>query len=315
MGKIIIRTNNYELGVICMRKFVIAGVQMAVKPNDVYYNVDKAVKWLAKAVEECHADMVVFPETITTGFATGLSPGELYDLVDTIPGCLTERISEAARKLGVYVVFTSYERGESRGKVYNSAALIDHNGEIVGVYRKTHPYSLENVNRGGWVTPGMDTPVFSTQLGKIGIIICYDGDFPELSRALAVKGAEIIVRPSALLRSYEIWSLTNRARAYDNHVYVVGINAVGADAAGNYYMGNSMVVTPIAQCIAQGRGAEEIVYAELATDPLKYITYGSKSPQVFDHLEDRNLEVYSDAFKPAKSAFEPSMRVPFIKRD
>lgn len=298
-----------------MKKFTVAGVQIAVKPNDVFYNVEKAVEWLAKAVEETHADLVVFPETITTGFATGLSPEELYDLVDTIPGRLTEKISEAAKKLGVYVVFTSYERGKIRGEVYNSAALIDYKGEIVGVYRKTHPYSLENVYRGGWVTPGREAHVFDTELGKIGIIICYDGDFPELSRVLAVKGAEIIVRPSALLRSYEIWSLTNRARAYDNHVYVVGVNAVGADAVGNYYMGNSMIVTPIAQCIAQGRGAEEIIYAELDPDPLKYITYGSKSPQVFDHLEDRNLEVYSDALKPAKSAFEPSVRVPFIRRD
>lgn len=298
-----------------MKRFVVAGVQMAVKPNDVDYNVDKSVKWLKRAVEECHPDLVVFPETITTGFATGLTPEELYNLVDTIPGRLTEKIAEAAKKFRVYVVFTTYERGNTPGEVYNSAALIDYNGEIVGVYRKTHPYSLENVNRGGWVTPGNDTPVFDTKLGKIGIIICYDGDFPELSRALAVKGAEIIVRPSALLRSYEIWSLTNRARAYDNHVYVVGVNAVGPDAAGNYYMGNSMIVTPIAQCIAQGRGAEEVIYAELDPDPLKYITYGSKSPQVFDHLEDRNLNVYIDAIKPAKSAFEPSKRVPFLKRD
>jgi len=298
-----------------VKRFVVAGVQMAVKPNDVNYNVEKSIKWLERAVSECHPDLVVFPETITTGFATGLSPEELYDLVDTVPGRLTERICEAAKKFRVYVVFTTYERGNTRGEVYNSAALIDYNGEIVGVYRKTHPYSLENVNRGGWVTPGMDTPVFDTQLGKIGIIICYDGDFPELSRALAVKGAEIIVRPSALLRSYEIWALTNRARAYDNHVYVVGVNAVGPDAAGNYYMGNSMIVTPIAQCIAQGRGAEEVIYAELDPDPLRYITYGSKSPQVFDHLEDRNLNVYVDAMKPAKSAFEPSKRVPFLKKN
>ena len=67
-------------------------------------------------------------------------------------------------------------------------------------------------------------------------------------------GAEVIVRPSALLRSFEIWDLTDRARAYDNHVYIVACNAVGADAGANYYFGHSMIVDPIAHSLAQARG-------------------------------------------------------------
>jgi len=297
-----------------MKNFTVAGIQMAIRPNDVEYNVQKSIEWMEKAVKECQPDLIVFAETITTGFLTDLSPEDLYDIVDTIPGRITDRIAEAAKRLSVYVVYPTYERGEKRGDIYNSAALIDHNGELVGVYRKTHPFSLENVNRGGWVIPGTEAPVFETELGKIGMIICYDGDFPELSRSLAVQGAEIIIRPAALLRSCDIWELTNMARAYDNHVYVVGVNSVGADAAGNYYMGNSMIVTPIANKIAQGRGSEEIIYAKLdAENPMKHITYGSTSPQIFDHLEDRNLEVYKEGMKPAKSAFEPFKRIPFIK--
>lgn len=286
---------------------------MAIKPNEVDYNVKKSVEWLEKAVEEVQPDLVVFPETITTGFNTNLTPEELYDIVDTVPGKIIDKICEAAKRLRVYVVYPTYERGKNRGDIYNSSVLIDYKGEIVGVYRKTHAFSLENINRGGWVIPGTETPVFDTELGKIGMIICYDGDFPELSRSLAVKGAEIIVRPSALLRSMDIWELTNKARAYDNHVYVVGVNSVGPDASGNYYMGGSMIITPIAQKIAQGRGAEEVIYAELDPEPLKYITYGSKSPQVFDHLEDRNLEAYKDIMQPAKCPFDPYRRIPFNK--
>ena len=74
------------------------------------------------------------------------------------------------------------------------------------------------------------------------MIICFDGDYPELSRITAVRGAEVIARPSALLRSADLWELTNRARAYDNHVYVVGANATGIDPAGTIYFGNSMIV-------------------------------------------------------------------------
>ena len=83
------------------------------------------------------------------------------------------------------------------------------------------------------------------------MIICFDGDYPELSRIQAVQGAEMICRPSALLRSADIWELTTRARAYDNHVYVIGANATGIDPAGVLYFGNSLIVTPIAEMVAR----------------------------------------------------------------
>jgi predicted amidohydrolase len=151
--------------------------------------------------------------------------------------------------------------------------------------------------------------VYETPLGTIGMIICYDGDFPELSRLLAVKGAEIIVRVSALQRSYDIWYITNAARAYDNHVYLLASNLIGPDACGNYGFGHSMIVTPIAWRLAQARGTEEIIAAKLDPDPLRYITWGSKSLQNFDHLEDRNLELYKEGIlKEASSRFEPGIR-------
>ena len=142
------------------------------------------------------------------------------------------------------------------------------------------------------------------------MMICYEGDFPEVARVLAIQGAEVIVRPSALLRSFDIWEMTNRARAYDNHVYVVGVNIVGHDLGENYYFGHSMIVDPIACRLAQARGTEEIVFAELDPDPLKYISWGTKSPMIFDHLEDRNASLYRDLLKEAKSPFEPFKRVP-----
>ena len=164
------------------------------------------------------------------------------------------------------------------------------------------------------VTPGTEALVFETELGTIGMIICYDGDFPELARVLAIKGAEVIVRPAALLRSFEIWEMTNRARAYDNHVYMVACNDLGPDAGGNYYFGHSQIVSPIAQVLAQARGTEEIIAAELDPDPIKYITYGAKSPMIFDHLQDRNLAAYKDILQPARSRFEPARRVEYLER-
>lgn len=287
-----------------MKEFTAACVQIAVRPNDVEANVAKGVAWLEQAVREHSAELVVFPETVTTGFVTGLSAPELWELVDDVPGRTTHGIQQAARSLGVYVVWPTYRRGADRAIVYNSSVLVGPQGEIAGVYDKTHLFPVEHRDWGGWSTPGTRAEVFETALGSIGMIICYDGDFPELSRLLAVKGAEVIVRPSALLRSYDIWYLTTCARAYDNHVYVVATNSVGPDAGGSYYFGHSMIVTPIAWRLAQARGGEEIVSARLSSDPLRYVTWGSKSPQVFDHLQDRNLELYEEILKEARSRFE-----------
>ncbi|MBC7076930.1 MAG: carbon-nitrogen hydrolase family protein [Synergistales bacterium] len=290
-----------------MREFIAAGVQLAPVPGDVGANIEKALKALPKAIE-VGAELVVFPETATTGFDTGLSKEELWDLVDFVPGKATERIQEAAAEHRIYIVWPTYERGKDRGVVYNSAILIGRNGDIVGTYRKTHPFPGELVEFGGWTTPGDRADVFETDLCTLGMIICYDGDFPDLSTTLALKGAEVIVRPSALLRTYDHWWATSFARAYDNHVYVVAVNAVGGDGGGNYYFGHSMIIAPNGWKLAQGRCAEEVVYATLKEDALKYVYGGMTTLQSFDHLEDRNLKVY-DVMKPGKSMFEPGNHV------
>lgn len=293
-----------------MKEFVAACIQIAITPNDVQANVAKGVSWLKKAVSENEAELVVFPETVTTGYETGLDAEGLWELVDEAPGLITQGVQEAADELGVYVVWPSYRRGSVRGDVYNSSILIGPDGGIIGIYDKTHPAPWERRDHGGWALVGDRADVYETELGTLGMIICYDGDFPELSRILAVKGAEIIIRVSALQRSFDIWHMTNSARAYDNHVYVIASNLVGPDAKGNYGFGHSMIVNPIAWRLAQARGTEEIISARLDPDPLRYITWGSKHPQNFDHLEDRNLELYKESLKEARSRFEIGKRFP-----
>ena len=158
-----------------MKEFIAACVQIAVTPNDVQANVDKGIVWLEKAVSEYEADLVVFPETVTTSFVTGLETEALWDLVDEAPGRITRDIQAAAKSLGVHVVWPSYRRGPERGVIYNSAILIGPDGGIIGIYDKTHPFPLERRDCGGWVTVGNRADVFETALGSIGMIIGYDG--------------------------------------------------------------------------------------------------------------------------------------------
>jgi deaminated glutathione amidase len=296
-----------------VKAFTVAAVQLAPVPGpltaeSVKGNLAKAADWVERCVESTGAELVVLPEAVTTGFTPGLPPEELWDLVSEIPGPVIEPLQAIAAQLGVHVVVGSYERGPERGVVYNSAALIGRNGTVAGVYRKTHLFCTEMRSQGGWVTAGDEVCVVDTDLGRIGIIICFDGGYPELSRITAVRGAEVIVRPSALLRSADIWELTNRARAYDNHVYVVGANATGADPAGMLYFGNSMVVTPVAEVVARAATHECWVSARL--DPstaMAALTPGSSVPQVFDHLAERNLGLiqryWDDMVRPAVTSF------------
>jgi len=254
-----------------VKAFTAAAVQIAplpgpLTPETVKGNLAKAAEWVARCVEATGAELVVLPETVTTGFTPALAPDDLWDLVSGVPGAVTEPLQDLARRLGVHLVVGTYERGPERGVVYNAAALIGRDGDVAGVYRKTHPFATELRSRGGWVTPGAEVSVVDTDLGRIGMIICFDGDYPELSRITAVRGAQVIVRPSALLRSADIWELTNRARAYDNHVYVVGANATGVDPGGALYFGNSMIVTPLAEVIARGSSHESWVSARLDPD-------------------------------------------------
>ncbi len=294
-----------------MKEHIAACIQIAVEPNEIQHNIDKCCHWLEKAVKEYEAELVVFPESITTGFTPNMPIEAFYEMLQPIPGGHTEKIQKLAKELGVHVVLPLYERSEEKNVVLNSSILIDDRGQILANYRKTHPFPTERLGGGGWTTPGNSTVVVDTKLGKIGMIICYDGDFPELSRVLALKGAEIITRPSALLRSYEIWEIMNKARAYDNHVYMLATNAVGPDAGGNYYFGHSMIISPIAQTLALARGTEEIIAAKLDPNPIKHVSYGTKSPMIFDHLEDRNVKAYEGILQEGKSSFEPSRRIPY----
>ncbi|MES2595006.1 MAG: carbon-nitrogen hydrolase family protein [Verrucomicrobiota bacterium] len=153
------------------------------------------------------ADLVVLPETLTY-YGTG-KPMEAS--AEAVPGPSTEYFGKLAKEHDLYIVAGLVER---EGKtLYNTSALIGPDGKMVGKYRKvTLPRS--EVEHG--ITPGRDYPVFETRFGKVGMMICYDGFFPEVARALTIKGAEVIAWP--------VWGCNPKlasARACENHVYVV----------------------------------------------------------------------------------------------
>ena len=295
-------------------RIVIAGAQFAVVPNDISTNLYRCIYFLRRAVDDVGARLLVFPESITTGFNPALPARELWELLPRTEEMLTP-VQKICRELQVHCVLPTYERGARPGIVYNSAFLIDARGQNLGVYRKTHLFPTERLENKGWTTPGHHYPVFRTEIGTIGIHLCYDGDFPEAARIMAVKGASILCRPAALMRNFEIWEASNKMRAYENHVYHIAVNAIGSDAAHTTYFGHSMIVSPIAQTLALGRAVDDLIYAQMDPNPLQRVSYGSDAPMLFDHLEDRNVGRYTkELFAPACSPFNPAKRITRLRK-
>jgi predicted amidohydrolase len=162
--------------------------------------------YIARAAEQ-KADLVVLPETLTY-FATGLT---YADCAESIPGPSTDYFGKLAIEHDLYIVAGLIERDEQL--IYNVAVLIGPDGTVVGKYRKI---CLPRSEIEAGVQPGKETPVFETRFGKVGMMVCYDGFFPEVARGLANNGAEVIAFP--------VWGcnpLLVAARACENHVYVV----------------------------------------------------------------------------------------------
>lgn len=197
---------------------------------------------LAESAAPLRPDIICLPEAINW-IGTGR---ELEEVCEPLPGPTTKALGAAAKSLNSYIVAGLVEREGSI--LYNTAVLIGRNGEIAGKYRKTH-LPREEVELG--LTPGDDYPVFQTDFGKIGIMICWDLQFPEPARALARRGAEIILLP--------IWGgseVLAFARALENCVFLVS----------STYDMRSFILDPGGQVLAEATDDCPVAVAELALD-------------------------------------------------
>jgi predicted amidohydrolase len=154
-------------------------------------NLDLAWRLLEQA-GQAGCDIVAYPEDVQAigHYLYYVDLSLFRSLVETVPGPTGDRISEVAKKHDMHVVYTQYERvGET---IYNAAALVGRRGEVIGKY---HKVQMPTVERWG-VTHGDSFPVFETDLGVVGIMVCYDIDFPEIARCLALNGAELLFCPT-----------------------------------------------------------------------------------------------------------------------
>ena len=208
----------------------------------------KLAKDLITEAKNKGGQMIAFPEFLMAFSPGSQSSEELAQLAETVNGPFTTSLMEEARIHGIDVLATIYERCRLPNRVYDTALWIDASGKIAAIYRKLHLYDALGFKESDKFVAGEElTPPIKTDIGHIGMMICYDLRFPELSRLLALMGAEILVSPSGWVQGdmkVEHWQTMVRARALENGCYVIA-----PDQVGNIYIGHSMVVDPFGRVV------------------------------------------------------------------
>src|SRR5215475_2814812 len=235
-----------------MREITIAVVQMRPKLGEAEDNLVKMTETISKIAWQQKVDLIIFPELVTSGYELGV---KFTDIAQRVPGPAINLMAQRAADAGVYIAFGLVTKEKVESILYNSAALVGPEGELLGVYHKVHLRGEERMAfREGFKMPIIDTG----EIGKIGLMLGWDLAFPEVARSMTLDGAELLCIMANWETTYmEEWKTYVRARAYENSIFVAAANRVGNDVIMNFG-GESMIVGP--------RGRD---YASLESEPIR----------------------------------------------
>lgn len=248
------------------RNFVAAAVQLCAG-SDKTANLEKAEAFVAEAVRH-GAQLVALPEVFLW---RGLRDLE-GSMAEPIPGPSTNRLGDLARRLGIHLLAGSILE-EGGAKPFNTSVLFNPRGDIVARYRKLHLFDVDipghvTIRESDTRAGGDGVVTAPTDLGVIGMSVCYDLRFPELYRQLTLAGAEIVTVPSAFTfpTGTAHWEVLLRARAIENQVYVIAPDQIGRSPSGVVDFGNSMIIDPWGKPLARAADREMVIYAEIDRD-------------------------------------------------
>jgi predicted amidohydrolase len=257
-----------------VRTFVAAAVQLCAG-SDKGANLEKAEELVAQA-SRAGAHFVVLPEVFLW---RGLREEEAA-AAEPIPGPVSERLSRLARQLQVYLLAGSILERSDADKAFNTSLLFDARGVLLARYRKLHLFDVDIAGRvavreSDTRRAGTDVITAATELGVVGLTICYDLRFPELYRRLTQGGAEIIAVPSAFTfpTGAAHWEILLRARAIENQVYLVAANQIGQGPGGVPSFGSSMIIDPWGTPLARAAERETVIFAEIDRDYQKQVRH------------------------------------------
>ena len=247
-------------------------------------NLKKIVSYIEKAASK-NATLCAFPEFMMFYTNSSQTPKQLATLSETINGNFVKTIAKAAKENRIQVVGSFYEKSRKKDRVYDTSFVIDKTGKVISTYRKIHLYDALGFRESDKMASGskIAKPV-KTTIGKVGMMICYDLRFPEMSRSLATAGSEVLIAPSAWVKGNmkeEHWITINKTRAIENGCYVIA-----PDQVGNIYCGRSLVVDPYGKVLLDMKKKQGIGYVNIDLKKVK------QTRKVLPLLKNRRTDVY-----------------------
>ena len=242
-------------------------------------DTDNNIKRLEESIRKCAgmgAQLVILQELHNGLYFCQTENTDLFDMAETIPGVSTERFGALAKECGVVIVTSLFEK-RAPGLYHNTAVVIEKDGSIAGKYRKMHIPDDPAYYEKFYFTPGdIGFEPINTSVGKLGVLVCWDQWFPEAARLMALKGADLLIYPTAIgwessdsddekHRQQDAWQTVQRGHAVANGLHVVTVNRVGLESDpskqtnGIQFWGHSFVCGPQGEIIAQSPDDKEDV--------------------------------------------------------
>ena len=280
-------------------KFRIGLIQTACG-TDPAANLDYAAGKIRQAAQN-GAQIICLEELFRSPYFCREEDARLFDLAETIPGPSTDRLTQLARELGVVIVASLFEK-RAAGLYHNTAAVIDADGALLGLYRKMHipddPLFFEKF----YFTPGdLGFRAFDTKFGRIATLICWDQWYPEAARLAALTGANILFYPTAIgwhpaekaefgAAQHDAWRTMQRSHAIANGIFVAAVNRIGFEGPpdrGLEFWGASFVSDPFGRVLAEAsHDKEEILVVECDPNLMEETRRG------WPFLRDRRIDAY-----------------------
>ncbi|MCQ2958848.1 MAG: carbon-nitrogen hydrolase [Bacteroidales bacterium] len=289
------------------KKLKIGLVQLAISEN-VEANKDKIVSKIKQCASQ-GAELVVLQELHNTPYFCQVEDVNNFDLAETIPGPSTDLYASVAKECNVVLVTSLFEK-RAAGLYHNTAVVFEKDGSIAGKYRKMHIPDDPAYYEKFYFTPGdLGFEPIQTSVGTLGVLVCWDQWYPEAARIMAMKGADMLIYPTAIgwessdtqdekTRQRDAWIISQRGHAVANGLPVISVNRVGwekdpsGQTNGIQFWGSSFVVGPQGEFIQQASSEnEEVMVVEVS------LSRSEDVRRIWPFFRDRRIDAYSDIVK------------------
>lgn len=291
-----------------MNQFLKVALIQQRNSNNLEHNLTKIIQKIQQAASQ-GAQLIVLQELYRSLYFPQIEDISLFDLAETIPGPSTDTLGHLATQLKVVIVASLFEK-RATGLYHNSAVVLDKDGSIAGKYRKMHIPDDPGFYEKFYFTPGdLGFKPIHTSIGCLGVLICWDQWFPEAARLMAMKGAEILIYPTAIgwscddsleeqKRQKNAWMIVQQSHAITNSIPLISCNRVGHEVdpsgqtSGIMFWGNSFITGPQGEILARAREDQEAIL--IGTLDLQ----GSENVRrIWPFLRDRRIDHYHDLLK------------------